>query len=184
MQRLIRQSLPHPVAASTNPPRSRDFPWSSPGPTVTGAAQSAIPFQHSTGTIGRCMDHLVFQGIKHSKSCVDCKTPRPSTSHKSFAIREDYICNAPHHVSSPSMASADVVKAELEDDMPEVQIRSEGKMRYKSWRKKYRKMRLGFEDLMEDANQLFIAEHKARNVARRLQEEIEFATIALSQATR
>jgi hypothetical protein len=44
---------------------------------------------------------------------------------------------------------------------------------YKSWRKKYRKMRLKFDDVMDETNKLFKAEHKAWNTARRLQEELD-----------
>lgn len=31
-----------------------------------------------------------------------------------------------------------------------------------------------FDDRMEEANKLFISEHKARNIARRMREEIEY----------
>jgi hypothetical protein len=44
---------------------------------------------------------------------------------------------------------------------------------YKSWRKKYRKMRLKFDDVMDETNKLFKAEHRAWNTARRIQEEID-----------
>lgn len=61
-----------------------------------------------------------------------------------------------------------------EDEQPRISTSLEtGKPRYKSWRKKYRKMRLKFDERMDETNRLFIAENKAWNIAKRLQEEID-----------
>ncbi|KAL2358325.1 IEC3 subunit of the Ino80 complex, chromatin re-modelling-domain-containing protein [Cryomyces antarcticus] len=43
--------------------------------------------------------------------------------------------------------------------------------RYKSWRKKYRKMRIKFEAALKESNELFVEEQKALKLARRLQEQ-------------
>jgi IEC3 subunit of the Ino80 complex, chromatin re-modelling len=44
----------------------------------------------------------------------------------------------------------------------------------RSWRKKYRKLKLRFDKVMEESNQLFLDEHKEIATARRLQEENEY----------
>jgi hypothetical protein len=44
----------------------------------------------------------------------------------------------------------------------------------RSWRKKYRKLRLRFNKVMDDSNGLFKEEHRALALARRLQEENEY----------
>lgn len=43
-------------------------------------------------------------------------------------------------------------------------------------RKKYRKMKLNFDKLMEEANELFVSESKAAEIARRIQEQNEYGT--------
>lgn len=45
---------------------------------------------------------------------------------------------------------------------------------YKSWRKKYRKMRAAFDATLEENKQLFKQEHKLEGTAKRLQEELEY----------
>jgi len=49
----------------------------------------------------------------------------------------------------------------------------EQKAPMRSWRKKYRKLNLRFQKVMEDSNQLWRDEHKAKALARRLQEEVD-----------
>ena len=49
----------------------------------------------------------------------------------------------------------------------------EQKAPMRSWRKKYRKLNLRFQRVMEDSNQLWRDEHKAKALARRLQEEVD-----------
>lgn len=44
---------------------------------------------------------------------------------------------------------------------------------YKSWRKKYRKMRVQFDTAFEDNRVGFRQEHKLESTARRLREELE-----------
>ena len=44
---------------------------------------------------------------------------------------------------------------------------------YKSWRKKYRKMRSRFDGVLEDNKRLFREEHKLEVTAKRLREELE-----------
>ena len=45
--------------------------------------------------------------------------------------------------------------------------------RYKSWRKKYRKMRHKFDGVLEENKKLFKEEQKLEGIARRLREELE-----------
>lgn len=45
--------------------------------------------------------------------------------------------------------------------------------RYKSWRKKYRKMRHKFESVLETNKTLFKEEQKLEGLAKRLREELE-----------
>jgi len=77
--------------------------------------------------------------------------------------------------SSPQITTQDIHEIPEEDDqeMQDEAPPPRGRLRYKSWRKKYRKMRLKFDDMMDETNALFIAEHKAWNTARRIQEEID-----------
>jgi len=68
------------------------------------------------------------------------------------------------------------IKAEQGEEVlanPPLHERPEGKQRFKSYRKKYRKMKIQFDDHMEDANQLFIAENTAWEIAKRIQEQNE-----------
>lgn len=44
---------------------------------------------------------------------------------------------------------------------------------YKSWRKKYRKMRVKFDGALEENKTLFKQEHKLEGTAKRLREELE-----------
>ena len=69
--------------------------------------------------------------------------------------------------------SAHIKMQEDDDDDMNDTVPRHAKDRYKSWRKKYRKMRLKFDEVMDETNRLFIAEHKAWNVAKRVQEEID-----------
>lgn len=46
--------------------------------------------------------------------------------------------------------------------------------RYKSWRKKYRKMRSKFDTVLEDNKRLFKEEQKLEGIAKRLREELEY----------
>jgi len=48
---------------------------------------------------------------------------------------------------------------------------------YKSWRKKYRKMRAVFDATLEENKQLFRQEHKLEGTAKRLREELEYVVI-------
>ena len=48
-----------------------------------------------------------------------------------------------------------------------------GRPRYKSWRKKYRKMRVNFDATLEENKRLFKEEHKLQMIAKRLKEELE-----------
>jgi hypothetical protein len=62
---------------------------------------------------------------------------------------------------------------------PDVQkfddVLKEQKVPLRSWRKKYRKMKLKFDKAMEESNTLFKDCHKLDLLARRLQEENECA---------
>lgn len=50
---------------------------------------------------------------------------------------------------------------------------SESKPRYRSWRKKYRKMKTHFDDVMKESNSLFVDEQKLDALSKRLQEQNE-----------
>jgi len=47
------------------------------------------------------------------------------------------------------------------------------KPRYKSFRKKYRKMKLRFDGMMEEAQELFLSETTSRDIATKIQEQNE-----------
>ncbi|KAK4541463.1 hypothetical protein LTR36_007909 [Oleoguttula mirabilis] len=48
-----------------------------------------------------------------------------------------------------------------------------GRAAYKSWRKKYRKMRVTFDGVLEANKRLFRDEHKLESIAKRLREELD-----------
>ena len=50
---------------------------------------------------------------------------------------------------------------------------SEVKPKYRSWRKKYRKMKTHFDDVMKESNSLFVDEQKLDALSKRLQEQNE-----------
>lgn len=50
---------------------------------------------------------------------------------------------------------------------------------YKSWRKKYRKMRVKFDGVLEENKTLFKQEHKLEGTAKRLREELEYVDEAV-----
>lgn len=50
---------------------------------------------------------------------------------------------------------------------------SESKPKYRSWRKKYRKMKTHFDDVMKESNSLFVDEQKLDALSKRLQEQNE-----------
>jgi len=50
---------------------------------------------------------------------------------------------------------------------------SADKPKYKSWRKKYRKMKTRFDEVLKDNNTLFIEEQKLEALNKRLQEQNE-----------
>jgi hypothetical protein len=45
--------------------------------------------------------------------------------------------------------------------------------KYKSWRKKYRKMRVNFDGVLEENRKIFKEEQKLEGIAKRLREELE-----------
>lgn len=45
--------------------------------------------------------------------------------------------------------------------------------KYRSWRKKYRKMKTRFDDVIKDSNSLFVDEQKLEALSKRLQEQNE-----------
>lgn len=51
--------------------------------------------------------------------------------------------------------------------------------RYKSWRKKYRKIRHRFDGILEENKRLFREEQKLECTAKRLREELEYASLLL-----
>ena len=51
------------------------------------------------------------------------------------------------------------------------------KPRYKSWRKKYRKMRATFDGVLEENKRLFKEEMKLEATAKRLREELEYVLL-------
>jgi hypothetical protein len=51
---------------------------------------------------------------------------------------------------------------------------STDKPKYKSWRKKYRKMKAHFDDVLKENNTLFVEEQKLDALNKRLQEQNEY----------
>jgi hypothetical protein len=47
------------------------------------------------------------------------------------------------------------------------------KPKYRSWRKKYRKMKTHFDDVIKESNSLFVDEQKLEALSKRLQEQNE-----------
>ena len=54
-------------------------------------------------------------------------------------------------------------------------LQSYERPKYKSWRKKYRKMRHRFDGVLEENKKLFKEEQKLEYTAKRLREELEYA---------
>ena len=54
------------------------------------------------------------------------------------------------------------------------------KPKYKSWRKKYRKMKARFDDVIKDNNTMFKEESKLEALSKRLQEHNEYEQSDLS----
>jgi hypothetical protein len=80
------------------------------------------------------------------------------------------------------MAAADMDASGGEEDIaiqsehPEVggkSLAAVGRPRYKSWRKKYRKMRHKFDGALEENKRFYVEEQKLEGLARRLLEELE-----------
>jgi predicted nuclease with TOPRIM domain len=66
------------------------------------------------------------------------------------------------------------------DDPPAAHATTGGKSlaalkrpQYKSWRKKYRKMKIKFDGVLEENKKIFKDEQKLEGIARRLREELE-----------
>lgn len=51
------------------------------------------------------------------------------------------------------------------------------KPRYKSWRKKYRKMKARFDDMMKSSSTMFKEEQKLEALSKRLQEQNEYVDV-------
>jgi hypothetical protein len=80
----------------------------------------------------------------------------PNTSASIHTMSDDEIVAGP-----PGATSADARGA------------SETKPKYRSWRKKYRKMKSHFDHVMKESNTLFIDEQKLDALSKRLQEQNE-----------
>jgi hypothetical protein len=80
----------------------------------------------------------------------------PNTSASTHTMSDDEIVAGP-----PGATSADARGA------------SETKPKYRSWRKKYRKMKSHFDHVMKESNTLFIDEQKLDALSKRLQEQNE-----------
>lgn len=52
-------------------------------------------------------------------------------------------------------------------------VQQQHRQPYKSWRKKYRKMRHKFDGVLDENKRLFRDEQKLESIARRLREELE-----------
>lgn len=63
-------------------------------------------------------------------------------------------------------------EVKMEDAPPDVKL-AESKPSYKSWKKKYRKMRITFEQKMQEGEDLHRVEQRAVETARRLAIENE-----------
>lgn len=53
-------------------------------------------------------------------------------------------------------------------------LTNETRPKYKSWRKKYRKMKTRFDDVMKANSNMFKEEQKLESLAKRLQEQNEY----------
>jgi hypothetical protein len=59
------------------------------------------------------------------------------------------------------------------DPAPDSENKDQKSVPLRSWRKKYRKLKVRFNKVMDDSNALFKEERRALALARRLQEENE-----------
>jgi len=71
--------------------------------------------------------------------------------------------------------SESAVAASVHPTLGGKSLQSLERPRYKSWRKKYRKMRHDFDGKLEENKRLFKEEHKLDAIAKRLREELEYA---------
>lgn len=93
--------------------------------------------------------------------------------HESFATRTQ---DAPYHQSSPINKMSDTDSPGLPAAHPTTggkSLQSFERPRYKSYRKKFRKMRHEFDLKLEENKQLFKDEYRLEAIAKRLREEIE-----------
>lgn len=83
-------------------------------------------------------------------------------------LSEEEIVQSRRPESSPELSPAPEDKATTW---------SEQRPRYKSWRKKYRKMKARFEDKLKDNMSLYKTEQRLEKIARRLQEQNEYGLV-------
>lgn len=79
-----------------------------------------------------------------------------------------------HHYTSITMSLQDIVNPEPQTFDA---VLKENKSPLRSWRKKYKKMKLRFDKAMDQSNALFKDCHKLEAMAKRLQEENEYDTL-------
>lgn len=70
------------------------------------------------------------------------------------------------------MSDTEIVAGPLDATTEDLQLPGL-KPKYKSWRKKYRKMKVRFDDMMKDNSTMFKEEEKLELLSKRLQEQNE-----------
>lgn len=88
----------------------------------------------------------------------------------------------PSHIDKTDMAALSDPESTTAPPHPNLggkSIQSLERPKYKSWRKKYRKMRHHFDGVLEDNKRLFKEEQKLETIAKRLREELEYGTPSL-----
>lgn len=74
--------------------------------------------------------------------------------------------------SSFTMSDEEIVAGPLGATTTDART-GESRPKYRSWRKKYRKMKARFDDVMKESNSLFVDEQKLDALSKRLQEQNE-----------
>lgn len=95
-----------------------------------------------------------------------------TTTVAAFSAYKTHNTQSSHTIVASIMSLQDIMNpTEAPPPPPPEEQPKEQKAPMRSWRKKYRKLNFRFQKVMDESNQLWRDEHKAKALARRLQEE-------------
>jgi hypothetical protein len=101
----------------------------------------------------------------------------PQNSEQHETHQKLQLTHPDHHMEVASRSRLDM-KVKADDDSGDVRM-ADDKPTYRSWKKKYRKMRIIFDQKMHDGEELHKLEQKALATARRLAVQKEYALLRI-----